>query len=68
MKQITLTEREINEIKLCMYYVENLSHGTDGHSRMILVASLAFATGFLMDDQVLVVPENVTVQMDIVAK
>lgn len=68
MKQITLTEREISEIKLCMFYAENLKHGTDGHSRMILVASLAFATGFLMDDQVLVVPENVTVQMDIVAK
>lgn len=68
MKQITLTEREINEIKLCMFYAENLKHGTDGHSRMILVASLAHSVGFLMDGLDLTVPNGVTVQMDIVAR
>lgn len=68
MKQITLTEREISEIKLCMYYVENLSHGTDGHNRMVLLASLAYSIGFLMDGLDLTVPNNVTVQMDIVSK
>lgn len=62
MKQITLTEREINEIRLCMFYVENLKNGTDGHSRMILMASLAYSIGFLMDGLDLTVPDNVTVQ------
>lgn len=61
MKQIILTEREISEIKLCMFYAENLKHGTDGHGRMILVASLAFSIGFLMDGRVLTVPNNVSI-------
>lgn len=61
MKQITLTEREISEIKLCMFYTENLKHGTDGHGRMILVASLAYSIGFLMDGRILMVPDDVNV-------
>lgn len=63
MKQITLTKREIDEIRLCMFYIENLKHGTDGHSRMILVASLAYSVGFSMNGQILVVPNNVSVRI-----
>lgn len=36
-----LTERELNEIDLALFYKENLAHGTDGHSRLILIAKLA---------------------------
>jgi hypothetical protein len=61
MKQILLTKREIDEIKLCMFYTENLRHRTDGHNRMILVASLAYSIGFLMDGQALTIPDNVSV-------
>ena len=39
--QSTFTEREINEIKLCVMYAEEFSHGTDGHNRMRLIAKLA---------------------------
>lgn len=61
MKQILLTKREIDEIKLCMFYTENFSHGTAGHNRMILIASLAYCVGFLMDGQALTIPDNVSV-------
>ena len=62
MKQIILTRREIDEIKLCMFYTENLRHGTTGHDRMILIASLAYSVGFLMDGQELaIIPDDVSV-------
>jgi len=58
---ITLTELELNEIKLCMYYTENLKHGTAGHNRMVLIASLALANGFALMGNDLTVPDSVTV-------
>lgn len=62
MKQITLTKREIDEIRLCMFYTENLKHGTDGHSRMVLLATLAYSVGFAMNGGILVVPNDVTIE------
>lgn len=40
-KEPTFTEREINEIKFCVMYAEEFSHGADGHNRMRLIAKLA---------------------------
>lgn len=59
--QIALTERELKEIKLCMYYTENLKHGTAGHNRMVLIATLAYANGFILMGDDLRVPDNVQV-------
>lgn len=58
---ITLTYREVKEIQLCMYYIENLQHGTVGHNRMILIAKLAHAVGFVGGETTgaLIIPENV---------
>lgn len=41
--RLQLTEREVKEICLCIVYAEDLAHGTDGHSRMLLIAKLAKA-------------------------
>lgn len=44
-ERLQLTEREVKELILCLVYAEDLSHGTDGHNRMLLVAKLATALG-----------------------
>ena len=36
-----LTDREIKEMALALAYADQLNHGTDGHSRLILIAKLA---------------------------
>lgn len=36
-----LSEREQNEVNFCMVYSEQFSHGTDGHTRLLMVAKLA---------------------------
>lgn len=36
-----LSEREQNEVNFCMVYSEQFAHGTDGHTRMLIVAKLA---------------------------
>lgn len=41
-----LTERELKEIQLALYYESDLAHGTDGHNRIILLAKLARHVGF----------------------
>ena len=35
-----LTDRERHEITLAQFYARNLSHGTAGHNRLILIAKL----------------------------
>lgn len=59
---IVLSERELKEIELCMHYAENLRHGTAGHNRMLLIADLAHANGFILRGDDLTVPDNVTVE------
>lgn len=39
--KIQLTDRERKEVEFCQEYAQNFNHGTDGHSRMLLVARLA---------------------------
>lgn len=39
----TLTEREIKEIRFAKLYKESFGHGTDGHHRLCLIATLADA-------------------------
>jgi hypothetical protein len=36
-----LNERELKEVNFCREYARNYSHGTDGHSRMIVISKLA---------------------------
>lgn len=35
------TAREVDEIKFAQMYAVTFAHGTDGHSRLILIAKLA---------------------------
>lgn len=36
-----LTERERKEIEFCRVYADSFNHGTDGHTRLLMVAKLA---------------------------
>jgi hypothetical protein len=36
-----LTERERKEIEFCLVYADQFNHGTDGHTRLLIVAKLA---------------------------
>jgi hypothetical protein len=40
MQDTTLTEREQSEIKFALTYFDHFQHGTDGHSRLVLIAKL----------------------------
>lgn len=40
-----LTARELNEIKLALYYEKHCAHGTAGHNQYMLIAKLAKAQG-----------------------
>ena len=48
MNNNEITGRELSEIKLAIFYEEKLYHGTDGHSRLMLIAKLAKAHGFYL--------------------
>ncbi len=39
----TLSEREIKEIRFAKLYKESFAHGTDGHHRLLVIATLADA-------------------------
>lgn len=43
--KLVLTKREINDLKLCLFYANECNHGADGHNRMMLVSKLARALG-----------------------
>lgn len=45
MKNIDLDQREINEIKLALFYEAECNHGTAGHNRLLLIAKLARGLG-----------------------
>lgn len=45
-KNLTLDERELKEIQHCLYYRQNLAHGTVGHNLLMLVGKIADAIGF----------------------
>lgn len=36
-----LNSREQSELKFAQVYVDHFEHGTDGHSRLVLIAKLA---------------------------
>jgi hypothetical protein len=40
MQDTTLTEREQSEVKFSLAYFDHFQHGTDGHSRLVLIAKL----------------------------
>src|SRR5678815_3653496 len=43
--------RDLREIYLAMYYARHLTHGTDGHNRLLIIDKLARACGFALADQ-----------------
>lgn len=40
-----LTARELNEIKLALYYEKHCAHGTAGHNQYMLIAKMAKQLG-----------------------
>lgn len=49
--KVQLTDRERKEVEFCQQYAQNFNHGTDGHSRMLVVARLAQIIDGLIDTQ-----------------
>lgn len=41
-----LTERELKEVRLALFYESECNHGTAGHNRLLLIAKLARALGY----------------------
>jgi hypothetical protein len=62
--RLRLTERELSEIKLALFYEQNCKHGTAGHNRLMLLANFAKYYGFELSDDNLIVPESVSVKTD----
>jgi hypothetical protein len=48
-KGLILDERELKEIHHALHYSEVLAHGTAGHNMLMLIAKLADAFGFHVD-------------------
>lgn len=46
MEEVEFTERELNEIKLALFYVKCCGHGTAGHNRLELIAKMAKELGY----------------------
>lgn len=46
---ITLTTREVEEIKHALFYAQHCNHGTVGHNMLILIAKLAAHAGITSD-------------------
>lgn len=44
-----LTERELSEIKLALFYEKECNHGTAGHNRLVLIAKMATELGIELD-------------------
>ena len=44
-------EREQKEIRLALFYANNLAHGTAGHNRLMLLAKMAGALGFYLGNE-----------------
>lgn len=44
-----LTERELSEIKLALFYEKECNHGTAGHNRLMLIAKMAKELGIELD-------------------
>ena len=42
---ITLTTRELEEVKHALFYAQHCNHGTVGHNMLILIAKLAAHAG-----------------------
>lgn len=45
---LTLTEREVKEIKHAIFYANECGHGTTGHNQLVLIAKLTKHLGFLL--------------------
>jgi len=46
---LELTERELDEIKHALFYVNDCNHGTVGHNMLVLIAKLATQLGFSIE-------------------
>jgi hypothetical protein len=44
-EKLKLTERELKEIKLALWYEQHCVHGTTGHNRLMIIAKLARYAG-----------------------
>lgn len=61
---LTLTVREIKEIKHALWYEEHCNHGTVGHNLLVIVAKMARERGFFLDtasEQGIYIPQRVTI-------
>lgn len=45
---LTLTERELKEVKHALFYVSECNHGTVGHNQLVIIAKMATANGFTL--------------------
>lgn len=48
-KSFVADTRELKEIQHCLFYAENLAHGTVGHNLLMLGAKAFGALGFSLD-------------------
>lgn len=51
IKGLVLDLRKLKEIKLNIYYLKFLAHGTDSHNLRMLNAELAMSIGFDLNEQ-----------------
>ncbi len=49
MRNNGLTPREIQEVRFAQHYAHEFLHGTDGHSRLVVIAKLAYALNKVKD-------------------
>lgn len=49
LDNMNLTERDLHEIQLCLFYGHTGAHGTAGHNRMVLIGKMARALGMTME-------------------
>lgn len=65
-RQLTLTQRELTEVKHALIYFHECNHGTVGHNMLVIIAKMAVERGFglaLGDSGYEVsVPDGVTIQ------
>lgn len=50
---LALNERQLGDLRLCIYYATTLAHGFPNHNLMMLVAMLAASHGFALEDDLL---------------
>ena len=60
--KMELTERELSEIKLALFYKRECGHGTAGHNRLMLIAKMATGLGIELNGDTLVIPYSINIE------